>query len=55
MKFCIESDDDAIAIKTVNLFSDAQDTIMKSKERMTASFEKNNADEVIVEEDDGNT
>ena len=47
--------DDAIAIKTVNLFSDAQDTIMKSKDRMTASFEKNNADEVIVEEDDGNT
>ena len=33
--------DDAIAIKTVNLFSDAQDTISKSKERMDKQFESN--------------
>ena len=31
--------DDASAIKTINLFSDAQDVIMKSKERMTEHFE----------------
>lgn len=47
--------DDAIAIKTVNLFSDAQDTIMKSKDRMTEQFESNISSETVIEENNGNT
>ena len=31
--------DDASAIKTINLFSDAQDVIMKSKEKMDEHFD----------------
>jgi hypothetical protein len=30
--------DDAIAIKTINLFADVQDTVMKSKDRMEQQF-----------------
>ena len=30
--------DDAIAIKTINLFADVQDTVMKSKDRMEEQF-----------------
>ena len=30
--------DDAIAIKTINLFADVQDTVMKSKDRMEKQF-----------------
>lgn len=52
--------DDATAIKTVNLFSDAQDVIMKSSERMNEHFESlvNKAETVeTVEEveDNGGT
>lgn len=34
--------DDAIAIKTINLFADVQDTVMKSKDRMEEQFLANN-------------
>ena len=34
--------DDAIAIKTINLFADVQDTVMKSKDRMEKQFLANN-------------
>lgn len=34
--------DDAIAIKTVNLFADVQDTVSKSKDRMELQFKANN-------------
>lgn len=34
--------DDAIAIKTINLFADVQDTVMKSKDRMEEQFKANN-------------
>lgn len=46
--------DDESAIKTINLFSDAQDVIIKSKERMTEHFESLiGTDETEVE--DGTT
>lgn len=56
--------DDAIALKTVNLFSDVQDVISKSTERMSEQFysgvskeEETDAEEesVIEEAQDGNT
>lgn len=51
--------DDAIALKTINLFSDVQDVISKSSERMEQQFEHsigNNETEPIVEvNEDGNT
>ena len=34
--------DDAIAIKTINLFADVQDTVMKSKDRMEEQFKASN-------------
>lgn len=34
--------DDAIAIKTINLFADVQDTVMKSKDRMDEQFKASN-------------
>ena len=34
--------DDAIAIKTINLFADVQDTVMKSKDRMEEQFKATN-------------
>ena len=34
--------DDATAIKTVNLFADVQDTVMKSKDRMEEQFKASN-------------
>ena len=36
--------DDGIAIKTVNLFSDNQEVIEASKERMEINFMANNSD-----------
>lgn len=51
--------DDAIAIKTINLFSDTQDVITKSKDRMEEQFKAQNGlnaeeeTEVIIE--NGNT
>ena len=49
--------DDATAIKTVNLFSDNQDTYMKSKERMSEHFESliSNTETIVDEVDDGDT
>lgn len=52
--------DDAVALKTVNLFGDVQDVISKSldtmKEHFEAGINKNTNTEVIdVEESDGNT
>lgn len=51
--------DDATAIKTVNLFSDAQDVIMKSVDRMNEHFDSivNKTEEVetVEEVDNGNT
>lgn len=44
--------DDAIAIKTINLFADVQDTVMKSKERMEEQFLANNG---LLEVNDGTT
>lgn len=34
--------DDAIAIKTINMFADVQDTVMKSKDRMQVQFNAQN-------------
>ena len=46
--------DDASAIKTINLFSDAQDVIMKSKEKMDKHFDsivnKGTTEEIEVED-----
>lgn len=42
--------DDAIAIKTINLFADVQDTVMKSKDRMEEQFLANNG---LLEVNDG--
>ena len=48
--------DDAIAIKTINLFADAQDTVMKSKERMAEQFKSaNGMNEAEVVNSNGNT
>ena len=51
--------DDAIALKTVNLFSDVQDVIVKSKDRMEKEFESkinnDNTEVIDIEESDGNT
>ena len=48
--------DDGIALKTVNLFSDVQDTITKSKDRMEKQFESNLKDSTeVIEEDNGAT
>lgn len=46
--------DDAIAIKTINLFSDTQDVITKSKDRMAEQFKSQNG-LLDNEETDGNT
>lgn len=52
--------DDAIAIKTINLFADAQDTVMKSKDRMEQQFNASNeltetTENKVVVEENGNT
>lgn len=51
--------DDSIALKTVNLFSDVQDVISKSSERMDEEFQSrvnsNDTEVIDVEEDNGNT
>jgi len=48
--------DDAIAIKTINLFADVQDTVMKSKERMAEQFKSaNGMNEAEVVNSNGNT
>lgn len=49
--------DDATAIKTVNLFSDNQDTYMKSKDKLNEHFESliNNTETVIDEVEDVDT
>ena len=46
--------DDAIALKTVNLFSDVQDVISKSSERMEKEFDSklNDTTEVIEDGED---
>lgn len=44
--------DDAIAIKTINLFSDTQEVIMKSKDRMEEQFKASNG---LTEEVDNDT
>ena len=51
--------DDAVALKTVNLFGDVQDVISKSldtmKEQFEAGINKGNTEVIDVEESDGNT
>ena len=48
--------DDAIAIKTINLFADVQDTVMKSKDRMEKQFKATNGlNEPAEVVDNGNT
>ena len=50
--------DDAVALKTVNLFSDVQDTYIKSKDRMEEHFDSivsKDTETIEVEESDGNT
>ena len=48
--------DDAIAIKTINLFADVQDTVMKSKERMAEQFKSaNGMNEAEVVNSNGDT
>lgn len=48
--------DDAIALKTVNLFSDVQDTYIKSKERLEEHFNSLiSKGKEVIEVEDGNT
>ena len=51
--------DDSSALKTVNLFSDVQDVISKSSERMDEEFQSrvnsNDTEVIDVEENNGNT
>jgi len=52
--------DDAIAIKTINLFSDTQDVISKSKDRMEEQFKSQNGlieeeEKEVIEVDNGNS